>query len=300
MADMESICARLCLLTRAAWKEGLPVPFARTDVNRIIRTGALEGLTLRRVPGVKEEHYARAEALLSRSCEIAHAVEHCQAQGYHILLPQDHEWPVNLRALGARMPQFLFVRGNRSLLYKRTVAVAGSRMIHEKTESIVQSIGKQIAMQGLTLVCGGARGVDTAVQKACLDSGGNLILVPAYPCSMLLRQEYLQHALNDGRLLIVCDTWPEEQFSAQKALVRNHAIYALGHAAIIAAARKGTGGTWRGAMDCLRDGYTPLFAVDEAGTDYEGTRAMIDLGARRLDLLSSLSQQLFQEGVSKE
>lgn len=296
MADVESICARLCLLTRASWKEELPAPLMRANVRRMIRLGALSGLTLRSVPGIKEEYYVRAERLLARSTQIYDAVKQCQAQGFDILLPEDDDWPVNLCALGAHMPQFLFVLGNRKLLSRRTIAVSGSREIEEKTVGISRRIGREIARQGCTLVCGGAWGVDTAVQRACLDAGGSLILVPAYPCDELLRQRYLRAALEKGRLLMACDAWPQERFSAQKALTRNHTIYALGDAAIAVAARNGVGGTWRGATDCLRGGYTPLFVVNESGADFVGTRAMLSLGAQALDLSRPIYDQLFTEG----
>ena len=296
MADLERICARLCLLTREAWNDTLPPPFMRANVHRMIRYGAIEGLTLRRVPQIREEYYARAEALLSRSAPIYDALENCMAQGYRVILPEDDEWPVNLCALGLRMPQFLFIRGNISLITRRSVAVAGSRRIEEKTASVAKRIGAEIAKSGNVLVCGGAQGVDRAAQEACLNAGGNLILVPAYPCGELLRQPYLHDALTDGRLLLVCETWPEEGFSAKKALTRNHAIYALGDAAIAVAARKGVGGTWRGASDCLRGGYTPLFAVDEPEQDFAGTRKLIQLGAYPLDVSRPIVNQLFAEG----
>ena len=296
MADMESICARLCLLTQAAWREDLPSPLMRANVQRMIRLGALSGLTLRDVDGIKEEYYVRAKALLSRSAQVYEFVRRCEAQGYSVLLPEDDAWPVNLCALGVHMPLFLFVRGDVSLLFKRSVAVAGSREIEEGTVAVSRRIGTCIAQEGYTLVCGGAWGVDTAVQSACLGSSGSMILVPAYPCQELLRQQYLSDALEQGKLLIVCDAWPQERFSAKKALTRNHTIYALGDAAIAVAARNGLGGTWKGASACLRGGYTPLFALDEPGADYDGTRELINLGAKRLDLQRSLGEQLFVEG----
>ena len=296
MADIESICARLCLLTQAAWREELPSPLMRSSVQRMIRLGALSGLTLRDVDGIKEEYYQRAQTLLSRSAQIYEAVKRQQAEGYSVLLPEDDAWPVNLCAIGVHMPLFLFVRGNVSLFSRRAVAAAGSREIEEETVKLARSIGTRIAQEGYSLVCGGAWGVDTAVQSACLASGGGLILVPAYPCHELLRQQYLREALDQGKLLIASDAWPQERFSSKKALTRNHAIYALGDAAIAVAARNGRGGTWNGATACLRGGYTPLFVPDMPGMDFEGNRELLNLGANRLDPDRCLAEQLFEEG----
>jgi len=200
---------------------------------------------------------------------------------------------VNLHALGMQMPQFLFVCGNRRLLRRRSVAVAGSREITDKTMSIAKGCGQAIAQEGYVMICGGAWGVDSAAQRATIDHGGSLILVPAFPAKELLRQRYLSNALQSGRLLVVCDTWPDEPFSAQKALARNHTIYALGDAALVVASRNGMGGSWRGASDCLRGGYTPLFAVEGDDADLAGNRLLIENGARAFDASKPLGAQLF-------
>lgn len=296
VAGMEAICARLCLLTRAAWREGLPAPLTRPMVRRMLRVGALSDLTLRRTEEVRAEHYARAEALLSRATEIYHQVEAARAQGYDVLLPEDEAWPVNLHALGAQMPQFLFVRGSRALLTRRAVAVAGSRSIGDHAAKLAGACGESLAREGLVMVYGGAWGVDAAAQRRFLDEGGSLILVPAFPAGELLRQTVLRDALAQGRLLLVCDTWPEEPFSAPKALSRNHTIYALGDAAVVVASRAEKGGTWSGASACLRGGYTPLFALREDGADFEGNRLLLARGARPLDLREPVSPQMFGTG----
>lgn len=293
---MEAICARLCLLTRAAWREGLPAPLTRPMVRRMLRLGALSDLTLRRMPEVREDHYVRAEALLTRATEIYHTVEAVRAQGYDVLLPEDEAWPVNLHALGPNMPLFLFVCGHRALLERRAVAVAGSREIGERAAQLAGACGEALARENLAMVCGGAWGVDTAAQRAFLRQEGGLILVPAFPAKEFLRQAYLREAMAKGRLLLVCDTWPEEPFSPLKALSRNHTIYALGDAAVVVAARAGKGGTWSGASACLRGGYTPVFALSEADEDFAGNRLLLARGARPLDLCRPLGAQLFAPG----
>lgn len=296
MAGMEAICARLCLLTCAEWRAGLPAPLTRPVVRRMLRLGALRDLTLKRMPEVREEDYARAEALLSRSTEMYHAVETVRAQGYDVLLPEDEEWPVNLHALGMQMPQFLFVRGNCALFARRAVAVAGSRAISERTAQLAGACGEALAREGFAMTCGGASGVDTAAQRGFLRRGGGLILVPALPVAELMQQAYLCEAMEKGRLLLVCDTWPQERFSPRKALARNLSIYALGDAAVVVAARERIGGTWSGASACLRGGYTPLFALDEPGADFAGNRLLLAQGARPLDWRRPLGAQLFAPG----
>ncbi len=297
MADMEALCARLCLLTRAVWREDLPSPLSRATVRRMLRLGALEGLDLCRIPEVKEEYYARAEALLSRSSEIGELVDHWRVSGYDALLPERDDRLINLQGLGIHAPLFVFACGNRKLLSRKCVAVAGSRKIEEWTARNAYLLGQHMAESGYVMVCGGASGVDAQAQRGLLEHGGSLILVPALPVKRLMKQEYLVRALAEGRLLVLCDTWPDEDFSPGKALTRNLSIYALGDAAIAVAARDGKGGTWSGATACLRNGCTPLFTCDETGRDFEGNRRLLELGAKPFDVRQSLREQLFGSEV---
>ena len=57
----ETACARLCLLTRAALSEDVPL-LTRPQVSRMLACGALSGLVLREVPGI-----SGARAALARS-----------------------------------------------------------------------------------------------------------------------------------------------------------------------------------------------------------------------------------------
>ena len=296
MINREEICARLCLLTRAAWEENLPPPLSRRMVRRLAACGALESLILRDVPGVDAALLERARVLLSRARRVYACMQAYEEQGYSILLPEDERWPQNLLKLGGDMPQFLFAQGSRALLDLQTVAVAGSRSILPQTMRIAERCGRMMAGEGLAMVCGGAQGVDAAAQKGLLDAGGSLILVPALTVSRILQDDLYERALRQGKLLILCDTLPDEPFSAPKALSRNHTIYALGEAAVVVAAREGAGGSWQGAMDCMNQGWTDVFAVDEGLADMAGCRALLERGAKRLDLSLPLRTQMDTAG----
>ncbi len=291
----DDACAALCLLTRIAWDEALPSVMTRLMVHRLQLVGALQGCEVREVPHVDSVALARARELLSRADDVARAMEAYREQGYAILTKQDECWPKRLNRLpAAQRPHFLFARGNLSLLSNCcAVAVAGSRSIQPYTDSLARRAGQALAAEGLTMVCGGARGVDTAAQRGLLELGGKLILVPAKAVRQLTASPELAQALSEDRLLILCDAPPDEHFSAQKAIARNHTIYALGEAALVVASRNGIGGSWHGATDCLRGGYTPLYVAEGTGCDMLGNAALRKLGAGHVDLLKPLRSQLF-------
>ena len=281
--NREELCARLCLLTHACWRDGLPAPLSRFVFYRMRAAGAVCNLVLREVPGVEPAVYRQAEALLSRARSVCELIGRYEQRGYRAMLPDTEGWPRALDALGEQMPPFLFIRGEAALLDGMCFAVAGSRDIHVQTQREARLIGRMIAEEGAVLVTGGARGVDFAAQAGALEAGGRVVLVPARPESDVLQSVGTRAALEAGRLTLLYDSLPDDSFSAAKAISRNHTIYALGNAAIVVAARDGAGGSWRGAVDCLRGGWSPVLVCrDDGNRDMAGNRALIGLGAREL------------------
>ena len=290
----EEACAALCLLTHVMWDASLPPVMTRLMLHRLKAAGVLQGCDVREAPCVDSALLERAKGLLSRAADVARVLDAYRAQGYVVMTPQDERWPQRLNRLPpGQRPHVLFAKGNLSLLAGRAVSVAGSRSILPHTASLARRAGQALAAEGLMMVSGGARGVDTAAQRGVLELGGQLILVPAKPVQQLTACPELEKALSDGRLLILCDALPDEQFSAQKAIARNHTIYALGEAALVIASRKGMGGSWRGATDCLRSGCTPLYVAEGSNDDMLGNDALRKMGAGHIDLLKPLSAQLF-------
>ena len=289
----EELCARLCLLTRACWNEGLPAPLSRSVFWRMAHMGAVRGLVLCEVPEVKDAMYARAQQLLSRACSVYSLLEDYERRGYRALLPEGEGWPQALGALGGQMPPFLFMKGKALPADAPCYAVAGSRDIRADTLRAARGIGHRIAGEGAVLVTGGARGVDFAAQLGALEAGGQVVLVPARAERDVLEGVGTESALAAGRLALLYDSLPDEPFSAARALLRNHTVYALGNAAIVVAAREGVGGSWHGASDCLRGGWSPVLVCrDDRNRDMAGNRALLGLGARELREDRPLGAQL--------
>jgi len=276
----ETICARICLLSAAEKMLGDPPALSRPAVHALYRHGALNGLVLRQCAGVDEKVMDQARVLLTRASSVYEHLNQCIERGYQAMLPQDSQWPQALFALKNTMPLYLFAKGNLSLLSGRKMAVAGSRAITAQTHMTVRRIGEALARAGVTIVTGGAAGVDQTAVCAVLENGGNAVIVPAITDVQLLGDPMISAALEQGRLLLLCETLPDEPFSPAKALTRNHTIYALGDAALVLASRAGEGGSWSGARACIRGQWSLLYALDERGPDYEGNVKLLNQGAR--------------------
>jgi len=285
-------CAVLSLTTRICWTDDLPQPLSRPMVRRMLDTGALCGLVLRDVPEIEEKWMERARMLLRRISAVHDCLKAYEKEGYSLVFPRREDWPGALHALGAQEPLFLFSKGNAELLKNTCVSVAGSRRVLAATRAAAEKTGRMIAQEGMTLVTGGACGVDSAAQAGAWSAGGSVVIVPAMPVHQLLGDARNAEAMRQGKLLLLCDALPDEPFSAQKALVRNHTIYALGCAGLVVAAREGAGGSWRGATDCLRGGWSPVFVWEGRNADTQGNGALLRAGAQTYRLDRLLAEQL--------
>lgn len=261
-------------------------------MHRLLSSGTLDGLALRDRGQIEKALIDRCKQLLSRTSAVYACLERYIERGFEVILPQDIRWPQRLFALGERMPQFLFMLGDASLLDRHTVAVAGSREIPPDTARAAYGLGARIAQEGFALVSGCARGVDASAERGALDAGGSALLVPAVPWNRCLTDRR-KAQMEEGRLLMLFDALPDDPFSAPRAIARNHTIYALGEAAVAVAARSGVGGTWRGACDCLSSGCTPVFVPAQDACAGAGAKELLKRGAKEIDLFAPLGAQMF-------
>ncbi len=222
---------------------------------------------LRRL-GYAEDEARRITALLGREEALRAYLRAAEARGIFPVTRLDARFPARLRqSLGALCPAVLFARGDASLLAARCVSVVGSRALTASGRAFAEQAGRMIAEAGLALASGGAAGADTAAQRACLSAGGRAVVFPA---GSLLECEAR------AGVLYLAEQAYDQPFSAQRALARNRLIHAMGEKVLVAQCTCGRGGTWEGATENLRRGYSPVFVHDD-GSD--GANALIARGA---------------------
>jgi DNA processing protein len=94
-------------------------------------------------------------------------------------------WPTRLALLDAEDPEseaphLLYVRGSLGPLESRySVAVVGSRAADGLARAQAKALATGLAEAGVSVVSGGALGVDGAAHRAALDAGGHTVVVQA-------------------------------------------------------------------------------------------------------------------------
>jgi predicted Rossmann fold nucleotide-binding protein DprA/Smf involved in DNA uptake len=224
----------------------------------------------------------RITALLDRGAALGLALERWQRAGLWVMTRYDPDYPDRLRQrLRGAAPPLLLGWGSRSLLSAGGLAVVGSREADEDDLSFAAQLGIEASSHGLSVVSGGARGVDEAALLGALDRDGNAVGVLA---DSLLRAatspKYRRH-LASGNLALVSPFNPEAGFDVGNAMARNRYIYCLADAAVVVSSTRDKGGTWAGAVENLRERWVPLWIKPTSDAE-SGNAELVRRGARWL------------------
>ncbi len=96
--------------------------------------------------------------------------------GCHVVGQSDPEFPELLRQI-YDPPIILYVKGSLTAKDKNSVALVGSRMTTHYGIEAARKLAYQLAYVGVTVVSGGARGIDTAAHQGALSGKGRTIAV---------------------------------------------------------------------------------------------------------------------------
>ncbi len=181
------------------------------------------------------------------------------------VIPGDDEWPASLSVLATcesvqemnGMPFGLWLKGDVNLaeVSTRAVAIVGSRAATAYGESVASDLAAGLGGHGVSVVSGGAYGIDAAAHAGALAGAAPTIAVMAggldkpYPPG---NATLLQRVAGQG--LLVSELPPGEHPTRARFLSRNRLIAALCPATIIveAAWRSGARNTVSWANACGR------------------------------------------------
>jgi predicted Rossmann fold nucleotide-binding protein DprA/Smf involved in DNA uptake len=222
----------------------------------------------------------RLKSLLARGMMLALAVEKWTSQGLWIVGRGDRHYPARLKQqLGSNAPAILYGVGDIKLLSQGGLAVVGSRNVDDDGMEYTRRVADNCARQGIQIVSGGARGVDTAAMLAATDAEGRAVGVLADSLAKTAVSAKYRSAIQAQRLTLVSAVDPQAGFNVGNAMGRNKYIYALADRGLIVSSDYNKGGTWAGAVEALKlEKSTPVF-VRSDGNISQGNRQLLKLGA---------------------
>ena len=130
---------------------------------------------LLRVQGIGADT-AEAIASWEKTVDLAAELKRIADFGCRIVTQADAEYPELLRQI-YDPPIVLYVKGQLQPRDKNAVAMVGSRMTTHYGIEIARKLAYQLAYLGVTVVSGGARGIDSAAHQGALSGKGRTIAV---------------------------------------------------------------------------------------------------------------------------
>lgn len=130
---------------------------------------------LLRVRNIGEET-ADAISNWEKSVDLAGELKRISDFGCHVLISSDEHYPAMLREI-YDPPIVLYVKGELTAKDKNGVAIVGSRQTTHYGIETARKLAYQLAYVGVTVVSGGARGIDTAAHQGALSAKGRTIAV---------------------------------------------------------------------------------------------------------------------------
>ncbi len=243
-----------------------------------------------RLAAIKGIPRSLARSIRSRELAADPEVELARLRrlGARVLTLEHQDYPPLLRKVFAP-PPVLFVRGDLAPCRDGGVAVVGSRSFSAYGRRVAQELGRDLARQGVSVISGLARGIDTAVHQAALKAGGHTVgvlgcgLDVAYPPE---NRRLIEEMARRGAVMseFTLGTPP----AAGNFPVRNRVISGLARAVVVVEAGRKSGSliTARHALDQGRE----VFAVPGpvGSPQSEGCHDLIRQGARLLSSAADL------------
>ncbi|MBR0094768.1 MAG: DNA-processing protein DprA [Synergistaceae bacterium] len=218
-------------------------------------------------------------------------LERVEKFGARFITAMDLDYPARLKDL-RNPPVGLYVKGSANILLP-SVAIVGTRKSSDYARVVAENLARALAQSNITVISGGARGIDSAGHRGCLAEGGVTIAVfgtgvdRVYPVE---NRDLFSRIIERGALVSEFpmgtggDSWhfPE----------RNRIIVGMASRVVVVESPEGGGAmlTARAALDLGRE----VWAVPGRITDdvCRGTNELFNEGAKAVASIQSFIETI--------
>ncbi len=221
------------------------------------------------------------------------------ACGARVVSRWDEAYPAGLRPIGSP-PPVVFVRGDVTLLSRRTLGMVGTRAPSAAGVALATRLARDVAAHGVCVASGLARGIDTAAHRGALDVDGATVAVlgtgvdVAYPAE---NAGLMARIIERG--CIVSEQWCGTQAVPHAFPRRNRIISGISEAVVVVEGGIKSGAliTARWALEQGRDvGAVPGFPGDFRSA---GPNQLLRSGAFLVEGASDVFTHVARLGVQR-
>lgn len=225
----------------------------------------------------------RLAGLLHRGLGVFQSIDKWLAAGIWVVSWADNDYPSRFKQLKHRAPALLFGYGSPNAFSERALAIVGSRNASDARLYNAAEIGRACSKKQITVVSGGARGIDSYAMQAGIVEKGTVVGVLADSLLKESGKKPYRDAIRERRMCLMSEVHPEAKFDVGNAMARNRLAYACADAALVVECDPNRGGTWAGALEALKEGKT-VYVLKGAKAE----RELVERGAIRIDMTYAL------------
>jgi DNA processing protein len=248
---------------------------------------------LNEIPGISK-NIATAIVGFNNWGKVKAELELIDKNEIKIITYQDELYPAKLMNIYDR-PPFLYVRGN---LNKDdiNIAVVGSRLASTYGKYTTEKISRELALKGLTIVSGMARGIDSVAHRGALTAHGRTIAVLGSGLDVIYPPEnkkLFTDIIQNGA--VISEFPPGTPPRSANFPTRNRIISGMSYGVVIVEAGEKSGSliTARLALEQGREVFAVPGSIDSAGS--RGTNKLIKQGAKLIENTDDILEEIFPQ-----
>ena len=234
---------------------------------------------LLKVRGIGEET-AEAISQWEKTVDLASELKRIQEFGCHVLTQADPAYPELLRQI-YDPPIVLYVKGELTEKDKNSVAMVGSRMTTHYGMEVARKLAYQLAYIGVTVVSGGARGIDTASHQGALSAKGRTVAVLGTGINLVVPPENAELFERVAASGAVITQFPFNRTADKQSFpIRNRIVAGMTLGTVVVEANLTSGAliTANMAVDCGRQVFAVPGRIDSPRS--KGCHELIKKGAK--------------------
>lgn len=220
-------------------------------------------------------------------------------EGIQVVSWSDADYPAQLRQV-SDAPPLLFVRGNLLPSDAQAVAIVGTRQPTAACTTFTETLARELARRGLTIVSGLALGIDTAAHQGALQAAnGRTLAVPGSGLRAIHPRQNLALAETiAGRGALLSELHPDTSARGNNLMARDRIVSGLSRAVIVVEAGEKSGSLDTAAK--ARKQGRLIFAVPGS----PGPAALLAAGAEPLRPdaidLEEVCQRIKAHGIAQQ
>jgi DNA processing protein len=226
--------------------------------------------------------------------KIKNALELSSKAGIKIITYQDDLYPAKLLNVYDR-PPFLYYKGSLNKA-DVNIAIVGSRLASTYGKYTTEKISRELALKGITIVSGLARGIDSTAHRGALAAQGRTIAILGSGLDIIYPPENKNLYANIIQNGAVISEFPlATKPCSYNFPARNRIISGMSYGVVVVEAGEKSGSliTARLALEQGREVFAVPGSIDSAGS--RGTNKLIKQGAKLIENTDDILEEIWPQ-----